>query len=325
MSEKANAEDIDAQAVEWVIRRDRAELGEQDQATLDAWLASDSRCRGAYARADAAWGFLGRARALPEPAVSVAPAEQQPSPRGRAIWRRSLVAAMAVAAGVAAFSLFNLTRPDYETAVGEVRSVPLVDGSVVAINTASRMKVSMEQDLRKVELDRGEAWFQVSPDATRPFVVEAGSVRVQALGTAFSVRLREGGADVLVTEGVVKAWVAGDEARSLRLGMGAKAFVGRTGRKAEVVQAPAAVERDLAWRNGRIDLKGETLEQAAAEFNRYNSQKLVIPEESLAREPVVGRFGLHEPESFAQAAASMFGARIVRNGDELQLVRDAAR
>src|SRR3546814_10056817 len=55
-----------------------------------------------------------------------------------------------------------------------------------------------------ITLEEGEAWFQVAHDAHRPFVVDVGSVRIRAVGTAFSVRRNPEGVDVMVTEGVVE-------------------------------------------------------------------------------------------------------------------------
>src|SRR3546814_12357098 len=78
---------------------------------------------------------------------------------------------------------------------------------------------------RNVVLREGEAWFQVARDKSRPFVVEAGKVRVQAVGTAFSVRRDENGASVFVTEGVVEIWVDGDRAQRRRLSAGMQAYV----------------------------------------------------------------------------------------------------
>jgi transmembrane sensor len=322
-------ESTDATAIGWVIRRDRAELGPEEERQLEAWLASDSRCRGALARAEAAWSILDRARALtklePEPASASASNVSERLPAFRRDRRRAFAIWPVAAAGMALLSFFALSRPDIETAVGEVRSIPLADGSVATVNTASRVQVSMEPDRRTVELERGEAWFHVSRDATRPFVVEAGRVRVQAVGTAFSVRKREGGADVLVTEGVVNAWVDGAESEKLRLTAGSKAFVSEDGDGRRVEQGSATVERDLAWRNGMIDLDGATLAQAAREFNRYNSRRLVVESEALAAEPVVGRFGLHEVEAFARAAAPMFGARAIVEEEQIRLVPLAER
>ncbi|WP_204272534.1 FecR domain-containing protein, partial [Enterobacter hormaechei] len=79
--------------------------------------------------------------------------------------------------------------------------------------------------------------FQVAKDSKRPFLVEAGKIRVQAVGTAFAVRRRQAGADIFVTEGVVEAWTSGAGAPHIRIAAGEHAFVADD---AAVVRAPAS-------------------------------------------------------------------------------------
>jgi hypothetical protein len=73
----------------------------------------------------------------------------------------------------------------------------------------------------------------------------------------------------------------------------------------------------LAWRDGQIVLDGDGFGEAAAEFNRYNSRKIVIVGQGLADEKLVGWFRTNEPESFARAAAASFGAQVTVRGDAI--------
>jgi transmembrane sensor len=208
----------------------------------------------------------------------------------------------------------------YTTLLGEVRNIPLADGSVTAINTETEVGVALTPQLRRLVVAKGEAWFQVAKDPSRPFVVEAGDARVEALGTAFSVRRRDDGAEVLVTDGAVEVWTVGAEDRRIRLDAGSKAFLTQ-GQPPQAVKAETQIANALAWRSGQIALYGETLADAAAEFNRYNARKIVIADPELASEKVVGQFGAYDPEGFARAAAGMLGAHVVVEGPSLRLYR----
>jgi transmembrane sensor len=191
------------------------------------------------------------------------------------------------------------TGKTFTTAVGEIRRLPLPDGSVAAINTASEMKIAFADQRRDVDLKRGEAWFQVSRDPHRPFLVEAGVVRVLAVGTAFSVRLRDEGADIIVTEGTVRAWTEGQDANGVQLSAGDRIFLSDS---AQVHRDPAgSVDHALAWRNGRIDLQGETVAAAIGEFNRYNQRQLILDDPALAAERLDGFFRTDDVEGFAKA------------------------
>jgi transmembrane sensor len=198
----------------------------------------------------------------------------------------------------------------FRTGLGEVRQVPLADGSSTAINTASEIEITLSKGRRDVRLAKGEAWFKVAKDAARPFVVEAGGVRVRAVGTAFSVRRRDEGADVLVTEGVVEAW-AGENARPLlRLTAGQRAYIGDDSEVRLEPDTPSVVDRTLAWRQGSIDLDGDTLASAVNEFNRYNRRKLVLVDTGLASRQFDGTFRTDDPEAFAGAVGAIFGVPI---------------
>ncbi len=303
-SVRQSAGEIETEAARWVMRLDREGRTDALEAELEAWLAGDVRRRGAFLQAEAAWLRLDRAHLLGSQA---APSRRR---RPRGLPRRTLFAGLGAlaAASVAAVVLLNLPET-YATGVGEVRRAPLADGSTVALNTDSRLEVNLRPEERRIRLGRGEAWFQVAKDADRPFVVEAGLVRAEAVGTAFSVRRREGGADILVTEGVVRAWTVGSEGRAIELRAGAKAFVSDRAEVALQVEDAPGIDRELAWRSGRIDLEGETLAYAAGEFNRYNSRKLVISPD-LRDQRLYGVFRIDDPEGFARAVGTSLNARV---------------
>jgi transmembrane sensor len=109
----------------------------------------------------------------------------------------------------AGFALHDGAGQAYVTQLGEIRRVPLGDGSVMTINSDTELKVTSPAT-RQIELAQGEAWFEVAKDAPVPLSWRR-AMRARRIGTAFSVRKREG-VEVLVTEGVVETWTAADPA-----------------------------------------------------------------------------------------------------------------
>lgn len=293
MEKQDTATEIDAEAARWILRLDRDGRTPELETELETWLRADPRRKGAFLRAEAAWVVMDRAGWS-------ASAEGRAKPRVE-LTRRHALFAGGIAAGLAAVGAYVLRPSKYATEVGEVRRLPLSDGSIAEINTASTIQVSLHPDQRIVRMDQGEAWFQVAKDANRPFVVEAGSVRVRAVGTAFSVRRRQNGADVMVTEGIVETWTEGARDKPVRLTAGEKAYVSEADPVNRIVSAPSEIDRELAWRDGNIDLAGESLADAVAEFNRHNRRKLVIADPSIANEPLYGVFHANDPQGFAQA------------------------
>lgn len=311
-----NAREITHEAADeaavWAIRIDLGAVNADTDEALRRWLDEDPRRRGALLRAEAALSFLDRGRAL---------AGVVPIPEPRSVWirRKFMFAGAALAAGLAAVMILLPGPTRYSTGLGQMLQVPLTDGSVIALNTQSAVEVRMHSKLREVTLTRGEAWFQVAHDAQRPFVVSAGPIRVRAVGTAFDVHREDHGADVLVAEGIVDAWTSGKEDHVARVAAGSKAYVDEY-EPIKLTQASPDIERMLAWREGRIVLEGETLNEAVAEFNRYNSKKLVIADPSLSDEKLVGQFRATEPMTFAEAVATTLGARIQQEGDTIRLL-----
>lgn len=308
----ANPHQTDADAAaSWVARMDSGAWSDADEAELQRWLAQDPRRHGLLLRTHALWQ-------TPEIAPQEAPSQQieadddvfteRPS-----LWRRrgvlgGLVAASA--AGVVGALLFPGRGVAYVTKVGEIRRVPLVDGSVMTINSGSTLQVRMAKRAREVELAEGEAWFEVAKDAARPFVVAAGKVRAQAVGTAFSVRKRDNGVEVLVTEGVVETWSDEDETQRVRLGAGQSALINEHAIVHYEATKASSVDRALAWRGGMIDLNGTSLADAAEEFNRYNERQIVISDPDAAGERFDGLFRINDPEAFAEAVRDVLGLAV---------------
>jgi transmembrane sensor len=313
--------EADDSAARWAIRLDAGALGSDEQAELDAWRALDPRHDGALLRAQGALAYLDRGRALGDrnEVDDVVPDH----PRWR-IGRRSFlgIAGTGVAAAMAGFFVLRSQALVVDTGVGEIRRVPLADGSLANLNTASRIAVTLAPKQRTVSLEDGEAWFRVAPDKARPFVVVAGNIRVRAVGTAFSVRRRGAGADVLVTEGTIETWVVGREAEMRRITAGSRGYVSEAEPGIEVARGTGPeIERTLAWRSGELALDGETLGYAISEINRYNVRKLVVGDAALGAEPLVGYFRTTEPENFARAVAGMTGAKVVVEGDVIRIER----
>jgi transmembrane sensor len=308
---RETAREVADQAADWATRIDTGSVHAETDERLRRWLDEDPRRRGALLRAEAALSFVDRARAL----VGVVP-----KPQRQPFWirRKFMLGGAALAASLMGVAILLTGSHQYGTGIGEIRQVPLSDGSIVSINTQSNIEVAMHSDRRDVTLTRGEAWFKVAHDTNRPFIVSAGRVRVRAVGTAFSVRRVDDGADVVVTEGVVETWTTGEEARLVRVAAGSKAFVAEY-EPPKVVQAPVDVERSLAWREGQIALEGETLGEAVNQFNRYNARKLLITDPTLAGEKLVGQFRATEPLTFARAVSTTLGAKVEEEGDTIRL------
>jgi transmembrane sensor len=221
-------------------------------------------------------------------------------------------------AGLVAVGVWSFNRRQaYSTKKGELRQVVLPDGTVATLNTASLISVKFSRGRRDVSLAGGEVLFDVAKDASRPFYVSAGSTQVRVVGTSFSVtRLKDRPVQVLVREGIVEVSRFGaGPAASVRLvantrAVDAGAVVADPSTHFSIDKvADPELRRQLAWRGGRIEFDGQTLQDAAAEFARYSDVRIVVADPALAREEIAGLYQCTDPVGFAQAVAASLDAR----------------
>jgi transmembrane sensor len=317
-----NTTRVDEAAAAWVAREDAGALDAGESAALEAWLAGDPRHAGAYARARAIFAQADRACAL---GPDFDPRRFAPATGGQPRLQRWIAAAAAILVlAVGSLSLLPSGGDDYRTMVGEIRRLPLPDGSVMTLNTDSRAEVFLSGKLRRIHLLRGEALFDVAHDPARPFVVESGDARVRAVGTSFSVRRLAGdGAEVVVREGRVRldAAGAGKVAAPVLLDANQRA-VAAAGRPVRVERiAETKVQQSLSWRDGMLAFDGDTLAEAALEFARYDDTRLRIDDPAVARMRVVGLYAANDPDGFARAVALSLGLDYERIDDEVLLRR----
>ena len=228
---------------------------------------------------------------------------------------------MRIAFGVAAALLLavcvtwlGLVRPEqFQTEVGEQRSVMLADGSRITLNTASRVDVRFSRDRRLVELDEGEAIFDVARDAQRPFDVRVGGVVVRAVGTRFNIDRRAARTVVTVMEGHVSVRAGGARVtQSRELYVGDQVVIGDAG--PGQVRKGTDLTEVTAWTQRELVFRRRSLGEIAEEFNRYNLARLEIRSPTLQRREVTGIFRTDDLASFVAILARSPGVKVADDG-----------
>jgi transmembrane sensor len=219
------------------------------------------------------------------------------------------VLAIIVLGGVGAwYAMDQRNTHTYSTHVGEFKQIKLEDGSSIALNTDSEVRVHYSSRYRHVDLTRGEALFQVAKNKEKPFDVEAGSTTVRAVGTAFSVRLHEAGANERVDVVVSEGRVAINPPSTPTYPAGSVAAV-RNGRVAATLIDVEDINSKLAWTSGRLMFQGEKLSDVVDEINRYNLRQLQVTDPDIAGLRIGGTFQATDPDGFARALGATFGIK----------------
>lgn len=335
---RADSMAIEQAAAGWLARRDGDRWNAEEEAALQRWLDVDVGHRVAFLRLQAAWQEGGRLQALGagwQDSAAPARGHWQVSPAGRreqmlqAMAQRPAAArpvrqrrfahfaAAATLAGCAlalAWGWRSQTRVDtatYRTAMGEVRTLPLADGSHATLASATGIEVRLSGRARDVALTSGEAIFEVAKDPRRPFSVAAEGYRAVAVGTRFSVRRDVAALRVVVTEGTVRldapATAAG-AIPSVMLPAGSVALV--RGNGLLVRSLPLAdAQRLLDWRDGLLAFRDAPLSEVVAEFNRYNARKLVLADAEAGALRIGGNFRWDNTEGFVRLLEAGFPVR----------------
>ncbi len=317
---EADAMNVGLQAATWLERRYHDAWKESDQAALDSWLSQSLAHRIAYLRLEDAWRYADRLSAL----RNVSREAPRQASRGRMVFRNIAAFAVVVAAiGAGVATYLNAPHEQvYTTAVGGHRHVALNDGSQVELNTDTVLRLSDSASRRIVTLEKGEAYFQVTHDAKRPFVVIADGERITDLGTKFLVRAYPHKVRVAVFDGRVQFDPAAKDGNKRTALLTAGDVLLATNDSQSVQRKSTAVlAKDLGWRQGVITLDNTTLADAAAEFNRYNTKKLVVADSEVAHLKIMGTFRADNVGAFVSVAQDIFGLRVENRNSETVISR----
>jgi transmembrane sensor len=313
-------DDIDAILVRYFSGR----LSDEERLALEAWIREDPARPEQVARLRAVWeasasvahepnteaalaGLKERIAARPveklpitQPAAALSAPVLNLEPR-LARSRRPAIYPWRIAAGLALLVGGGLVwrsigprspaadRPapvrTYATARAERATLTLADGSIVMLNNETTLEVpaTFGGNARDVYL-RGEGYFQVAHDSTRPFRVHAAHAVTQVLGTKFNVRARpdEGAVQVAVAEGrVALSEAKSDSTRRVVLARGELGRLAADGRTSVVRGADAA--RALGWTEGRLAFERAPLPEVLAELSRWYDRDFVLGDSALAQ------------------------------------------
>jgi transmembrane sensor len=306
---------IRKRAAEWVTELHGPGRNAALEDKVRLWIAADPRHAAAFELATDAWQDSGHFYSHRPALDSLIRSRARPRASGLALAGMGVLCATLVAA------VYVLREDTLKTGPAEQRTVQLSDGTEVALNANTRVIVRYDAKVRKVILLSGEALFTVIKHQSRPFIVVIGGQKVVAVGTSFVVRRDDPGGSafaVTLVEGRVAiepiSWsniLPETPVTGLQL-MNAGERLRFEG-DATVKEDSPSIERVTAWQRGQLIFEDTSLSEAAAEFNRYGTQKLSIDGPLLGKLRVGGVFRIGDPSSFAQAMATAYHLQVIED------------
>ena len=315
---------IREQASDWLAERDAGWESGRETA-FDEWKSEDIRHEIAVRELEATWDRMMQLReVLEDPTLRPNLDILTPKSSGK----RSSFGPMALWGAVAAVLVLGLVLWSlnhsggsvgpvaYSTTFNDYKQVGLDDGSILELNANSRVEIDFTDELRRVNLLRGEAHFQVAKNPARPFLVDVGGVAVRAVGTAFNVRYSADEIQVLVTEGRVAVnmehsnTAAGQEVETAsqlpELIAGDKATISTQGQHLIPMVSNASEEefsQILAWKGPRLFFDATPLQDAVNQFNEHNLIQIRIEDEAIKQLSIGGSFLVEDVEAFVRLLA----------------------
>ena len=370
-------EQIYQEACEWFVEFRSGDLDDSDRRQFDLWARKSPEHLAAYLEIAAIWSegsaldsdrkrdaetliaqsAVDVTNVVPlseRPRSDVSPAAVAKSDRQSHRWYfsppRVLLAASIAAVSVIAGLLIGYQRlqaPIYTTTFGEERSITLEDGSVIDINSHSKIRIRYTADERNVDLLEGQALFHVAKNPARPFFVSSATTQVRAVGTEFDVYQKLGGTVVTVVEGRVAVLSRSDtgagevadphaavaprggtsDARKPQVGGNPPIFLSageqvlvtpRTMQKADHPNIAIAT----AWTQRQLEFESASLSDVAEEFNRYNQRQLVIEDPTLYDFHISGVFSSSDPASLVRFLRERPGVRVTETRTEIRVSRN---
>lgn len=315
----SSAGDIMAEATDWFARLRSAAMLEADRLELERWLETSAHAA-AFAEVESLW--QGVERLHDDPRLLALREETRRNRRVRQLRHLGAIAASFVALIVGAVLFYQFafapgTVPSQDlrfvTATGQRLPIVLADGSTIQLDADSAVRIAIDDDHRAVEIERGRAYFQVSHDPRRPFVVTAGGRSVTALGTAFAVDTLANALDVVLVEGRVRVQGRVNEGEhAIEMTAGSRLLASADGRwRATQIDTDKAT----AWLHGKLVFDNARLADVVAELNRYTDRTIVLADKVTGEKRLSAVLNSGDVNTFIQAIAMLDLARVHREPD----------
>lgn len=304
---------IQEEAMDWFLQLKAKPNCPDIDGAFQQWIGRSDLHGRAWSHALKTWQLMGEVPPVYQHLWPAVPLVRTPPIRRRRGFLRAGIASAAIAASVMAFvavpSLLVWWQADHRTGTGESRIVTLEDGTVVQLGGGSAIKTDVSKAARQVTLLAGEAFFDVVHDPARPFLVDAGGVKVVVLGTAFDVQLAGGETTVELARGrVAVSYEDGARKGNFELSSGEMAMVDHA--SGAVARDTIAPEDIAAWRHGRMFVNDVTVADVVERLQRYHKAWISVPDPRLAERRVTGLYDLTNPDRALRALVQPYGGKV---------------
>lgn len=308
MTAPENMAKVKEAARHWVVYLHSGHTEPEQLAKLEAWMASDRRHAEAFREFEQLFqdlrhpGWVADTKPLPP----LRP-ERSSFPK----WLQAAALVLVVGFFGVGFALLSSsdgpapTETVFQTATAELRDIHLEDGSIITVGARSRLETRFTDEFRIVSLPEGQAFFDIAPDADRPFYVEVGTMMVRVVGTKFDIKNDDGTMRIAVADGVVSVMKA-DAPSAIEgalqnidksvLHAGDQLLV--SSRKQAPEKSTIEPENTSPWREGWLSYENASLSEIISDLNRYRDASIVLADPALGDLRITAAFGVGQTDQF---------------------------
>ncbi len=297
-------------ALTWFVALQSQDCNAQQRAEFQLWLSQHESHTAAYAEAEKLWINLDSVK----PSILNSKARNQ----SRHSSRISIASLFLIAVATGWWFDFSAETVTHSTGIGQRQSIELADGSHIELNAKTQLSVHISWLRREIQLQEGEAMFNVAHEKFRTFTVQASTLQVRDIGTRFNVRKRDDGTVVSVLKGEVEvkpeyAWLG----QNVKAGFSCK--MDENGQLHAI--EPANLEQASSWLDGHLVFNHTPLSQVVAELERHHDVHFVFSDVTLRNETLSGAFEASDLNPFLRAIEKILPVRTQRQKQTIVLSR----
>jgi len=326
------------QAADWIVAASEPDFCPDQQKAFALWRSADDRHEMACRQLEAVWSDIPAALAGSRSPIAHND-DEQASPRRIRRFAGPILALCAVAASAAIFLLpIDLSRSvpqHFDTKVAQISRVELDDGSVATLAPETAITVELGKSERRLRLVRGEAFFEIAKDSSRPFFVSTDNSRIRVVGTSFNVENDGGRTRVAVLHGTVQIFPGLGDRKSpplqtlTRGGLAEVVSVSDNAVELRNVQFTDNIGKFDAlltgWREGWLAYENVSLAEIVRDLNHYYKPGITLADAGIGQLRITASFKASEIAAFMSSTERLFPIDVERAPDAHLTLRSANR
>ncbi len=305
----------------WIVLMASDAMTAEELTAFKAWRSASPGNNAAFERERALWRDL---RSV-EPAFAERPAS--PARPLRRLRRPAMAVGSLALAACLVLAVFDprlsvWIRADYQTG-HTVQDITLPDGTQAMLDADSAIAVHYTAHERRVDLLRGEAWFDVTHNSDRPFRIAALGGITEDISTAFDVRRTADQVQVGVSSGMVQVAAPEGAPSGTTVREGERVSYTRNG---PVLRNDAVNPDEIAvWRRGELVIDNATVAATVAQIARYRAAPVFLLGDVPAGRHISAVFRTDRPDEALDAVASMAKLRVFHLPGGVVVLRSGTR